>query len=109
MIIEQFINEKIAQSIYYINAVINHSIHPSELDQFILDVMADWTLLKIQEEMPSDAKERVFWHMIHEMSLHGAHALKDNLYFRTEITTCIDFFKGTGSYPVDCVGWRPIP
>jgi hypothetical protein len=109
MMIDKFIDEKISQSIYYINAVLNHVLHPTELDQFITDTMDEWTLLKIQEEAPNNAKERVFWHVIHEVSLHGAHSLNDNLYFKSEITTCIDFFKGTGSYPVDCVGWRPLP
>lgn len=109
MIIEQFISEKIQQSIYYINAVSNHSLHPIELDQFILNTMDEWTLLNITDESPSNAKERVFWHVVHEMSLHGAQSLNNNLYFKTEISTCLDFFKGIGSYPVDCIGWRPLP
>jgi len=108
MIIEQFINEKVTQTVYYIQAVINHSLHHNELDEFILNTMDEWVLLNIKDETPSNAKERVFWHVIHEISLHGAHALNDNLYFKSEITTCIDFFTGTGSYPVDCIGWRPI-
>jgi len=109
MIIDRFIEDKISQSIYYINAVLNHVLHPTELDEFISNSMSEWTLLKIKEETPCNAKERVFWHIVHEVSLHGAHSLKDDLYFKSEISSCLDFFKGTGSYPVDCIGWRPIP
>lgn len=108
MIIEQFINDKISQTTYYIQAVINHSLDYTELDQFILNTMDEWTLLKITDETPDNAREIVFWHVVHEMNLHGAHALNDNLFFKSEITTCVDFFTGTGGYPVDCIGWRPI-
>ncbi|MBU2871797.1 hypothetical protein [Colwellia sp. E2M01] len=108
MIIEQFIDEKILQMQAYINAVINEELHYTELDNFILDTMSDWTLLKVRDETPHSAKERVFWHLIHEVSLHGALALNQDLYFKSEMTTCLDFFNGSGSYPIDCIGWRPI-
>jgi len=108
MIIEQFINEKVTQTIYYIQAVINKTLHHTELDQFILHAMEEWTLLEVKDEVPNNAKERVFWHVVHEISLHGAHSLSDNLFFKSEINTCLDFFSGIGSYPVDCIGWRPI-
>ncbi|MBA6305215.1 hypothetical protein [Colwellia sp. MB02u-14] len=109
MIIEPFINEKTLQIAYYINAVINQSLHYTELDTFIIDTMEEWTLLKVNDETPGSAKERVFWHLVHEMSLHGAQSLNYDLYFKSEITTCLDFFSGTGSYPIDCIGWRPLP
>ncbi len=108
MIIEQFITDKISQIGAYITAVINRSLHYTELDQFILDTMEEWTLLSVTDETPSNAKERVFWHLVHEISLHGAQALNSDLFFRSEITTCLDFFSGRGSYPIDCIGWRPI-
>lgn len=108
MIIEQFINEKITQISAYVNAVINNSIHYTELDRFILDTMEEWTLLYVIDETPSNARERVFWHLMHEFSLHGAQALGNDLYFKSEINTCLDFFIGKGSYPIDCIGWRPI-
>jgi len=108
MIIEQFINDKITETTSYIHAVIRHSLHYTELDQFIINTMEEWTLLNVTDETPGNARERVFWHVVHEMSLHGARALDDNLYFKSEIKTCLDFFDGIGSYPVDCIGWRPI-
>ena len=91
MIIEQFINEKILQISAYIKAVIEKSLHYTELDQFIVDTMEEWTLLQVMDDTPGNAKERVFWHVMHEMSLHGSHALSSDLYFRSEINTCLDF------------------
>lgn len=109
MVIEQFIDNKIIQMHAYINAVINDEIHYTELDQFIFDTMAEWTLLSVTDETPHSAKERVFWHLMHEISLHGAQALNQDLFFKSEMNTCLDFFNGVGSYPIDCIGWRPIP
>ena len=92
----------------YINAVSEQALHYTELDQFIVDTMTEWAYLNVTDETPSTAKERVFWHLIHQVSLHGGQALQQNLFFKSEMNTCIDFFNGTGSYPIDCIGWRPI-
>ena len=109
MIIEQFINDKINQMCVYVAAVLQQTLHYTELDNFILDTMEEWTLLSVTDETPSSAKERVFWHLMHELNLHGAQSLCSNLFIKSEITTCLDFFAGRGSYPIDCVGWRPLP
>ncbi len=109
MVIEQFINEKIAQITAYISAVFDNTIHYIELDSFIIDTMEEWTLCKIESEIPGSTRERVFWHVIHEIQLHGSSSLNSDLFFKVEINTCLDFFNGEGSYPIDCIGWRPIP
>ena len=106
--VEQFINDKILQIQAYIKAVMAQEIHHTELDKFITDTMEEWTLYSVQEETPNNAKERVFWHVMHEISLHGSQALQSDLFFKSEISTCIDFFNGNGSYPIDCIGWRPL-
>jgi hypothetical protein len=108
MIIEQFIEQKIQLMHAYVTAVIAGTIHYTELDHFITDTMSEWTLLKVVDEVPLNAKERVFWHLMHEVSLHGAQALNNDLFFKSEINTCLDFFNDLGSYPIDCIGWRPI-
>ena len=108
MIIEQFINEKVNQLTAYIKAVNNHTLHYTELDQFVNDTMSEWTLLNVTDDTPGSAKERVLWHVIHEISLHGSQALENNLFVKSEINTCVEFFTGVGSYPIDCVGWRPL-
>jgi len=109
MIIDQFINDKTTQLEVYITSVIDKSLNYIELDLFVVDTMSEWTLLEVTDESPNNAKERVFWHLLHEISLHGAQTIEHNLYFKSEIKACLDFFSGTGSYPIDCVGWRPIP
>jgi len=108
MIIEQFISSKIVQISSYVSAVIDKKLHYTELDQFIIDTMEEWASLNVTNETPNNAQERVFWHLIHEISLRGGQALQNNLFFKSEMNTCLDFFNGVGSYPIDCIGWRPI-
>ena len=108
MVVEQFINEKIVQIAVYVSAVLDETLHYTELDEFISNTMGEWTLLNVTDETPGSAQERVFWHLIHEVSLHGANALNHDIYFKSEMNTCLDFFKGIGSYPIDCIGWRPL-
>jgi|TARA_B110000090_G_C13055023_1_gene321060 hypothetical protein len=108
MIVAQFINKKIDQLDVYVTAVIDRSLYYIELDQFVVDTMSEWTLLEVTDESPNNARERVFWHLMHEISLYGAKSIEHNLYFKSEINACLDFLSGTGSYPIDCIGWRPI-
>jgi hypothetical protein len=108
MIIDQFINERIIQISAYVSAVIDRTIHYTELDKFIVDTMEEWASLNVTDETPRNAQERVFWHLVHGVSLHGAQALHQDLFFKSEMSTCIDFFNGIGSYPIDCIGWRPL-
>ncbi len=108
MMIDHFIYDKTNQLEAYISAVIGKSLHYTELDQFVLESMSEWTLFAVTDEIPDNSKERVFWHLVHEISLYGAKAIEGDLFFKSEISTCLDFFSGTGSYPIDCIGWRPI-
>ncbi len=108
MIIEQFISEKSLQLNTYIKAVLNNTLHYTELDLFLNDLMSEWTLLLVEDETPHCARERVFWHLVHELSVHGSQALEHDMFFKSEVNTCLDFLDGIGSYPIDCIGWRPI-
>jgi len=109
MIIEQFINDRIIQLNAYIKAVMHKNLHFTELDLFLNELMEEWSQLMVTDETPANAKERVFWYLIQELKLHGAQALNQNLYLLAEVGACLDFIDGNGSYPIDCIGWRPIP
>ncbi len=109
MIIKKFINDKITQISAYITAVYNNSLHYTELDNFVSHALEEWAVLKVTDEMPGSSQERVFWHIIHEISLHGAQALTKDICLKSEIDKCLDFFTGKGTYPLNCIGWRPLP
>lgn len=106
--IDNFINDKISQMIYYLNALLQKSIHPIEVNNFIWDCFEEWTLFNVTDDTPSNARERVFWHLIHEIKLGSINDLDNDLALAAEIETCLDFLNGHGNYPINCIGWRPV-
>jgi len=106
--IENFINDKISQLMYILTALLKKSVHPTEVDIFIWDCFEEWAQLNVTDEMPSSAQERVFWHLIHELKLGSLTNLESDLSLSSEIEICLDFLKGKGTYPIHCVGWRPV-
>ncbi len=107
MIIEQFIDEKILQLHAYVSAVIEQRLHYTELDRFILDTMSDWTLLSVDDETPHSAKERVFWHLLHQVHYWNEDKLINDQFLVDELNNCVNFLEGLGHCPLDCVGIRP--
>ncbi|QDP00690.1 hypothetical protein [Thalassotalea sp. PS06] len=110
MPVDHFINEKISQLMYYLNALLKNEVHPTELNLFIWDCFEEWNVLQVTDDTPNNARERVFWHLLHELKL-GSGSLNDldndwNLKF--EIESCMEFLQGQGRYPIHCVGWRPV-
>jgi len=65
----------------YIDAVINKNLHYTELDKFIVDAMEEWATLNITDETPSNAQERVFWHLMHEVSSTWCPSIASRLVF----------------------------
>lgn len=108
MFIDNFINEKIPQLVYFCEALIKHAVHYTEMEKFIWDCFEEWGQLNVTDETPSSARERVFWHLIHELKLASLAELDDDLSLNVEIQSCTDFLNGNGSYPIHCIGWRPV-
>ena len=44
-----------------------------------------------------------------EKPASGLRQVQENLFFKSEMSLCIDFLNGIGSYPINCIGWRPLP
>lgn len=108
MKIENFVNEKISQLVYYLHALLKSAVHHTEVENFIWDCFEEWGQLDITDETPSSAQERVFWHLIHELKLASLSDYKNNPQLINEITICLDFLDGKGNYPLHCIGWRPV-
>ncbi len=108
MHIDNFLNDKISQLMYILTALLKKSVHPTEVEMFIWDCFEEWTQFNVTDETPSNAKERVFWHLIHELKLGSLANLDNDICLTSEIETCLDFLQGHGSYPINCIGWRPV-
>ncbi len=108
MHIDNFINDKISQLMYFLDALLRSAIHHTEVESFIWDCFEEWAQLNVTDDMPGSTRERVFWHLIHEIKLGSIANLDDDISLKTEIETCLDYLKGSGNYPIHCVGWRPV-
>ncbi|WP_371188466.1 hypothetical protein [Thalassotalea maritima] len=108
MLVENFINEKIGQLVYFLDGLLNNAVHYTEVETFIWDCFEEWNQLNVTDDTPGSSKERVFWHLIHEIQISSLASVQDNSELQTEIKTCLDFLKDKTSYPKHCVGWRPV-
>ena len=108
MHIDNFIANKIPQLLYFLEALLKNSVHYTELEHFIWDCFEEWGQLNVSDETPGCARERVFWHLIHELKLGSIANLEDDISLLHEIKTCLQFLKGEGAYPIHCIGWRPV-
>ncbi len=108
MHVDNFVNDKIQQLIYYLQALLKQSVHYTEVELFIWDIFEEWAQLNITDDMPSTTKERVFWHLLHELKLGPLAEVNQDLLLTNEIKLCVNYLNGQGTYPIHCIGWRPI-
>ncbi|WP_371378289.1 hypothetical protein [Thalassotalea aquiviva] len=108
MHVDNFVNEKISQLIFFLTALLRNAVHPTEVELFIWDTLEEWAQLNVTDEMPSSARERVFWHLIHELKLASLNNIDNDANLVNEIENCLLFLIGKGHHPIHCVGWRPL-
>ena len=104
---DQFIDLKSQQLIFYISRYLRGRLPHSELHVFVWDTLEEWGQLRIQSNQPYSHRERVFWHLIHQLEFWPASVLKHDKYLRRNIQDCLCYLKGYGKAPADCVGIRP--
>ena len=107
MKVQTFINNKAKQITYYIRGFWEETIPYRELDLFFWDTMEEWSQVERTEDEPYSQKERVFWHLLHQLHYWPEQKLMRDPYLRGELSTCLDYLEGEGRYPLDCIGIRP--
>ena len=107
--VKQFISQKTPQLTFYLKGLWNRTIPYNEVDLFFWDTLEEWTIVKMGPDEPYTQKERVFWHLMHQIHYWPEHKLLHDKYLREELDTCIHFLEDkTETYlPLDCVGIRP--
>jgi len=105
--VNQFIELKSRQLAYYVRGFLTRSIEYTELDMFIWDTFEEWAQVTVSKTDPYSAKERVFWHLIHQLSFWPQDTLLTDSLLNDELNICTDYIDGEGSFPMDCVGIRP--
>ena len=105
--VQHFINNKASQLTFFVRAFWEQRIPYSELDLYFWDTLEEWAQVKNHPDEPYSQKERVFWHLLHQLHYWPEQKLLKDPYLVSELTTCIEYLEGEGQYPLDCVGIRP--
>lgn len=105
--VQGFINSKARQLTFYVRGFWQQTIPYSEVDLYFWDTLEEWNQVERNPDEPYSQKERVFWHLLHQMHYWPEQKLLQDPYLRDELNTCIDYLEGEGEYPLDCVGIRP--
>lgn len=107
MTVESFINAKASQLAYFVRAFWEERIPYSEMNLYFWDTLEEWVQIETVTHEPDSHKERVFWHLLHQIHFWPEHKLMLDPYLRTELLTCVEFLEGAQVCPLDCVGVRP--
>lgn len=105
--IEQFIEEKSKQVCFYMRAFWRETIDYAELNYFFWDTLEEWSLCTVSEKSPYSHRERVFWHLLHQIHFWPEHQLRKDRILCEELQQCVEFLQGKSNYPTDCIGLRP--
>lgn len=107
MDVQTFINAKASQLPFFVRAFWDERIPYAEIDLYFWDTLEEWTQVNPRENEPYSQKERVFWHLLHQLHFWSEQKLMKDPFLRGELTTCLEYLEGEGQYPLDCVGIRP--
>ncbi|MCC5826744.1 hypothetical protein [Alkalimonas sp.] len=105
--LEQFIELKTRQLIYYASRYFRGRLPHRELHLFIWDTLEEWAQFGIQLKTPQNQQEQVFWHLLHQLEFWPEQQLKNDPVLQHNIQSCLSYLRGKGSVPLDCVGIRP--
>ncbi|AWL11048.1 hypothetical protein HMF8227_00552 [Saliniradius amylolyticus] len=107
MTVQQFIGNKSKQLSYYLRAFWAGRIPHQEIELYFWDVLEEWTQVTNSTTEPCSQRERVFWHLLHQMHFWPEQKLRNDVYLRSELETCMTYLEGEGECPLDCIGIRP--
>ncbi|MFC6440869.1 hypothetical protein [Bowmanella sp. JS7-9] len=108
MNIKQFINQKAPQLAYYLKGFWEQRIPYRELDLYFWDTLEEWHQHAVRPDYPYTQKERVFWHVLHQMHFWPEDTLSNDRHLKDELSVCLQFLEDEGYYcPLDCIGIRP--
>tara|TARA_R110002126_G_scaffold119373_11_gene260251 strand:- start:3651 stop:3971 length:321 start_codon:yes stop_codon:yes gene_type:complete len=104
---ERFIELKSQQLVYYVSRFLRGRLPHSELHIFVWDTLEEWSQLRLRAGAPGSLRERVFWHLMHQLEYWPASSLQQDRALRRNIQDCLCFLRGKGLCPLDCIGVRP--
>ena len=106
MQIASFIDQKAKQLAFYLSAFWRGELPHAELQLFFWDTLEEWAQVEDRTE-PYSQKERVFWHVLHQLHYWPEPKLAHDTLLHDELSNCLHYLEGRGLCPFDCVGIRP--
>jgi hypothetical protein len=104
--IASFIDQKAKQLAFYLSAFWRGELSHAELQLFFWDTLEEWAQVEDRTE-PYSQKERVFWHVLHQLHYWPEPKLAHDTILHDELSNCLHYLEGRGLCPFDCVGIRP--
>ena len=107
MTVQTFVNKKAKQLCFYLRSFWQGELPIEEIELFFWDSMEKWGQIEYTFTQPYTYKERVFWHLLHQVHFWQEDKLRSDKYLVDELMNCVLFLEGKGHCPIDCVGIRP--
>ncbi|MDO6565767.1 hypothetical protein Q4561_01720 [Alteromonas sp. 1_MG-2023] len=107
MTVQSFVNKKAKQLCFYLRSFWQGELPVEEIELFFWDSMEEWGQIEYTFTQPYTYKERVFWHLLHQVHFWQEDKLRSDQYLVDELMNCVLYLEGKGHCPIDCVGIRP--
>lgn len=103
---QNFVETKAFQLSNYADAMLNGFLPDSEVNLYCWDTLEEWSQIKSCSSALSHV-ESAFWYLLHQITFWNAGELRGCPNRKSEVSSCINFLRGQGSYPQCCCGVRP--
>lgn len=107
MLVQNFIDNKAEQLVFYLRSFWQDKLPYAELECFLWDTFEEWSLVKNQQSQPYSHKERIFWHVLHQAHYWEEPLIRNDDCIKEQLSMCVLFLEGQGLCPLDVVGIRP--
>ncbi|WP_371193676.1 hypothetical protein [Glaciecola sp. SC05] len=107
MLVSEFVDKKAEQLAFYLESYWEDGVAFKEMDNFIWDILEEWSTINNSHKQMYTHKERVFWHIIYQIQFVGGHSLRHDACIRDEIQLYTLYLKGGKPCPLDVIGMRP--
>jgi hypothetical protein len=107
LLVQNFIDRKAKQLVYYMRAYWQEKLPYKELECFLWDTFEEWSQVQDRQSQPYSHKERIFWHVLHQTHYWEEPMIRNDDNIKTQLSMCVLYLEGHGLCPLDVVGIRP--
>lgn len=94
MRVSQFINDKANQLAYFVRAYWQGRLPYPEMDLYLWDTLEEWGQLPVDGKAPYTKRERVFWHLLHQVHCVSEDELRQDPQLKQELLCYVKYLEG---------------